>query len=94
MRRFEIYTNETKDPGHRFEQEVCRFLEQHGAECVTQKTGGFSPECLWFLAATARFCGPLSAQERPAYRFSASIWEHWGISQRWTRAAGRRHCAS
>lgn len=49
MRRFEIYTNETKDPGHRFEQEVCRFLEQHGAECVTQKTGGFSPECLLVL---------------------------------------------
>ncbi len=49
MRRFEIYTNETKDPEHRFEREVRAFLEKHGAECVTKKTDGFSPECLLVL---------------------------------------------
>lgn len=49
MRRFEIYTNGTKDPEHLFEKEVCQFLKQHGAECVTQKTEGFSPECLLVL---------------------------------------------
>ena len=45
MRKFEIYTNVTKDQGRIFEQEVCRFLREQGAECETGHKEGFTPEC-------------------------------------------------
>ncbi len=53
MRRFEIYTNTTKDPDRIFEKEVASFLIQHGAEYVTCGAEGlqgtfesdFDPEC-------------------------------------------------
>lgn len=49
MRKFEIITNTTKDPGRIFEQEVCRFLEKRGAEYVTSRTEGFLPDCVLVL---------------------------------------------
>lgn len=45
MRKFEIYTNTTKDPMRAFEREVCSFLHGQGAEYVTCHTKGFTPEC-------------------------------------------------
>jgi NAD+ kinase len=49
MHRFEILTNDSKDPEHLMEREVQTFLEEHGAACVTQQADGFSPECLLVL---------------------------------------------
>ncbi len=45
MHKFEIYTNTTKDQALEFEHEVCRFLQEQGAECAVHPAEGFAAEC-------------------------------------------------
>ena len=49
MRKFEIFTNTTKDPERTFEKEVCGFLSENGCEWVTTRTAGFEPDCMLVL---------------------------------------------